>query len=132
LTERRFEMMHLRDLSVVFLAAFLWLVLSLVGLLLPITIGLVFFMVIAPIVGGYVAGRTGRVGSLAIVLVVTTVLAGLIGLATVGSAPADRQRNITGIGVSSDALILVWIGVNGILTLIAGFFRFRSIRRSSV
>jgi hypothetical protein len=106
-----------------FFAVVVWLVLSFVGLLLPIFLGLVFFLFLASIISGYIAGLGKRVQSILIVSFLTTVLAGIVGFETIGSAP--ETRNVTGIGWTSDSLIFVWIILNLLLTLAAGYLKFR-------
>lgn len=115
----------------IFTAVVLWFVLTFVGLLLPISMGLVFFLFVAPIISGYVAGRNRKASSVVIISVITTVLAGMIGLAIVGSVPLELQHSITGIGWTSNTLILVWVFLNALLTLITGYASLKSSIHSS-
>ena len=104
-------------------AVVVWLLLSFVGLLLPIFLGLALFLFLAPIVSGYIAGRDKSAHSILIVSFLTTALAGIVGFVTFGSAPATR--NVSGIVWTSTTLILIWTFLNLLLTLATGYLKFR-------
>jgi len=112
------------------IAVVLWFVLSFVGLVLPIFLGLALFLFITPVITGYVAGRSRKIGLVVIVAIITSILAGVIGLVTIGSVPPEQQRNVTGIGWISNTLILIWVSLNGLLTLLVGYIKFRYGRRT--
>jgi len=121
----------LSDATGIFTAVALWFVLTFLGLLLPTLTGLVFFMFVAPIIIGYVAGRNRKASIIVIISLITTVLAGIIGFATIGSVPLELQRNLTGIGWTSNTLILVWVFLNASLTLITGYVTLKSSTNNS-
>jgi hypothetical protein len=114
----------------VFFGIVVWLVFSFLGILLPVFLGLVFLLFVAPIVGGYLVGRSGKIILIVIFSLVTSALAGVIGLATIGSVPPERQKNVTGIGWSSNTEILVWVCFNGLLSLITGYLKSRFNRNN--
>lgn len=111
------------------LAVALWFVLSFLGLLLPIFVGLFVFLVIAPIASGYVVGSAKRLTLIAILSLMTTVLAGVVGWATIGSVPVEQRRDVLGIGWSSDTLILTWIVLNAMLSFTTAYLKLR-LRKS--
>lgn len=108
-----------------------WLFLSFLGLLLPLPMGLAFLFVIAPIASGYLVGETNETISIAVVSIVTSALAGAIGLATIGSVPPEQLKNVTGLGWSPNILILVWVCINGLLSFIVGYLKFRFGRQAN-
>jgi len=115
----------MNDVKWVFLGVVVWLAFSFLGMFLPVFLGLVFLLFVAPIAGGYLVGRSKKAISIVVVSLTTSVLAGVIGLATIGSVPPEQQTNVTGIGWSSNTRILVWVCLNGLLTLTVGYLKFR-------
>ena len=111
-----------------FLGIVVWFVFSFLGLSLPIFLGLVFLWFVAPIAGGYVAGRSKKAVWIVVVSLAASVLAGVIGLATIGSVPPERQTNVT--GLEGSTIILVWVCLNGLLTLTVGYLKFRFSRHN--
>lgn len=109
----------------IFVAVVVWIILSLLGLLLPAFLGLIVFLFVAPIASGYLVGGSKKPILIVAFSIVTSVLAGIIGFATIGYGSSERQINVTEIGWSSDTEILVWVCLNGLLSLAVGFLRLR-------
>jgi len=108
-----------------FFSVVVWLAFSFLGMILPLFLGLVILLCVAPIASGYMAGRSKKAVSIVVISFTTSVLAGVIGLATIGSVPPEQQTNVTGIGWNSNTRILVWVFLNGLLTLTVGYLKFR-------